>query len=79
MIFNTSIPYTSIFLTFVTWIIVYSVIHASPPHYLVDKNKKFKKWKGILYSIIIATVISILLTVVSIYIDNSIKKVRTNK
>lgn len=64
---------SSIILAFATGIVVYGILRATQPAFVV-KNKKFNRWKAIYYASVFSLVFTIIITFISLRVDEQFTK-----
>jgi cell division protein FtsL len=54
--------------------VVYGVMYSTTPNITLDKEKKFSRWKAVLYALLVSFVFTLTISIFSFYIDNEYAK-----
>lgn len=74
MIIDTTTLYNAVILTIITTFVIYAIINASPPAFLIDDKKNLRRLSTIFYSFVIASFVSAAIGLLSMYVDKQYYK-----
>jgi hypothetical protein len=74
----TSVYISSLILFIVTFLVIFSILKIIKPDFLINENKKLIMWKVVLYAIIISAIFTIIITIISIKVENSTSSEKNN-
>jgi hypothetical protein len=74
----TSVYISSLILFIVTFLVIFSILKIIKPDFLINENKKLILWKVVLYAIIISAIFTIIITIISIKVENSTSSEKNN-
>jgi hypothetical protein len=59
-------------------LVIFSILKIIKPDFLINENKKLIMWKVVLYAIIISAIFTIIITIISIKVENSTSSEKNN-
>jgi hypothetical protein len=74
----TSVYISSLILFIVTFLVIFCILKIIKPDFLINENKKLILWKVLLYAIIISAIFTIIITIISIKVENSTSSEKNN-
>ena len=74
----TSVYISSLILFIVTFLVIFCILKIIKPDFLINENKKLIMWKVVLYAIIISAIFTIIITIISIKVENSTSSEKNN-
>ena len=74
----TSFYISSLILFIVTFLVIFCILKIIKADFLINENKKLIMWKVVLYAIIISAIFTIIITIISIKVENSTSSEKNN-